>query len=182
MKDPVFKIKVEEESASYGRFSIEPLEQGYGQTLGNSLRRVLLTSLSGSAITGVMIEGVKHQFSTIPGVKEDVGELILNIKKIRLTVESDEQVTLTLTKTGPGVFTAGDIDAPAGVTICNPELVLGTLSDKKSTVSMQFQAQKGFGYQAVEDKREGAIGMIPVDALYSPIVRVNYKVEATRVG
>jgi len=182
MTEPTFKIKNDQESTSYGRFTIEPLEQGYGQTLGNSIRRVLLTSLPGSAITSIAIEGVKHQFSTVPGLKEDVNELILNIKKIRLIVQGDEMVNLSLTKTGPGEVTAEDIEVPAGVTIVNPELVLGTLADKKSTLTMQMTARRGYGYEPVEQKHEGAIGTIPVDALYSPVLRVNYKVESTRVG
>lgn len=182
MNNPIFITKVDHETPSFGRFIIEPLEQGYGQTLGNSLRRVLLTSLPGSAITTVAIEGVKHQFSTFSGLKEDIGEVILNVKKIRLIVTGDEQVTLSLNKTGPGEITAGDIEVPAGVSIVNPELVLGTLADKKSTVSIQFTANRGYGYAPVEEKFEGAIGTIPVDALYSPILRVNYRVEATRVG
>jgi DNA-directed RNA polymerase subunit alpha len=182
MTEPTFKIKVDQEDNSYGRFTIEPLEQGYGQTLGNSIRRVLLTSLPGSAITSISIEGVKHQFSTVPGLKEDVNELILNVKKIRLVVHGDEVVNLSLNKTGPGEVTAGDIEVPTGVTIANPELVLGTLADKKAVISMQMTAQRGYGYAPVEEKHDGAIGTIPVDALYSPVLRVNYKVESTRVG
>lgn len=182
MNNPVFTIKADHETPSFGRFIIEPLEQGYGQTLGNSLRRVLLTSLPGAAITSVAIEGVKHQFSTLPGLKEDIGEFILNIKKIRLVVPGDEEVQLSLNKTGPGVVTAGDIEVPAGVSIVNPELVLGTLSDKKTDISIQFTAKRGYGYVPVEEKFDGAIGTIPVDALFSPILRVNYRVEATRVG
>lgn len=182
MTEPTFKIKADQETNSYGRFTLEPFDQGYGQTLGNSIRRVLLTSLPGSAITSIAIEGVKHQFSTVPGLKEDVNELILNIKKIRLIVQGDEVVTLSLNKTGPGEITAGDIEVPTGVTIVNPELVLGTLADKKATISMQMTAQRGFGYEPVEQKHDGAIGTIPVDALYSPVLRVNYRVESTRVG
>ncbi len=182
MVEPSFTIKVEAEKSGYGRFSIEPLEQGYGQTLGNSLRRVLLTSLPGAAITSIKIEGVKHQFSTIPGMKEDVVEFILNLKKVRLNVEGSDNVTLTLSKTGPGEIVAGDIEVPAGVTIVNPELVLATLADKKAEVDMQLIVTRGFGYVSVDDKREAEIGTIPVDALFSPIARVNYRVEATRVG
>lgn len=182
MNDPVFKIKTDEETDLFGRFIIEPLEQGYGQTLGNSLRRVLLSSLPGSAITSITVEGVKHQFSTLAGLKEDMGEFILNIKKIRLIIDSDEEVSLSLNKTGPGEVTAGDIEVSAGVTIVNPELVLGTLADKKAVLNMQLTAKRGYGYVPVEEKQDGAIGMIPVDALYSPILRVNYRVEATRVG
>lgn len=182
MFDPTFTFKIDEETATFGRFVIEPLEQGYGQTLGNSIRRVLLTSLPGSAITAVKIDGVKHQFSTHPGLKEDVTMLILNIKKIRLHIDSDEEVTFSLSKSGPGEVTAADITVPAGVTIANPELVLGTLADKKSTLNIEFTARKGYGYVAVEEKQDMPLGVIPVDALYSPIHRVNYRVEATRVG
>jgi len=182
MADPHFQIKVEHEKPGYGKFALEPLEQGYGQTLGNSLRRVLLTSLPGAAITAVKIEGVKHQFSTIAGLKEDVVELILNIKKIRLHVDGDQQVTMKLSKTGPGEVTAGDIEEAAGVTIANSDLVLGTLADKKSHLEMELTVSKGFGYASVEDTREEALAVIPIDALYSPITRVNYRVEATRVG
>jgi DNA-directed RNA polymerase subunit alpha len=182
MNEPTFTIKADQETSSYGRFILEPFEQGYGQTLGNSLRRVLLTSLPGSAITSIAIEGVKHQFSTVPGLREDVNELILNIKKIRLIIQGDEAVTLSLAKTGPGEVTAGDIEVPAGVTIVNPALILGTLADKTSILSMQMTAKRGYGYEPVEHKHDGAIGTIPVDALYSPVLRVNYKVESTRVG
>ena len=182
MADPNFSIKTEVEEKAYGRFFIEPLAQGYGQTLGNSLRRVLLTSLSGAAITSVKIEGVKHQFSTLAGLKEDIVELLLNVKKIRLTIESGEKVTLKLTKKGPGEVTAGDIEAPAGVTIVNPELVLGTLADKKSELVMELTAETGFGYVTADEHHVDEVGVISVDSLYSPISRVNYRVEATRVG
>jgi DNA-directed RNA polymerase subunit alpha len=175
-------MKTETEIQGYGKFSIEPLTQGYGQTLGNSLRRVLLTSLSGSAITSVKIEGVKHQFSTLPGLKEDILELILNVKKIRLSIEGSEAVSMKLSKKGPGEFTAGDIEVPAGVVIVNPELVLGTLADKKSEIDITFTAGKGFGYMTAEELAVSEIGVIPVDALFSPVVRVNYRVDATRVG
>jgi DNA-directed RNA polymerase subunit alpha len=182
MADPNFSIKTEVEEKAYGRYSIEPLAQGYGQTLGNSLRRVLLTSLSGAAVTSVKIEGVKHQFATLPGLKEDIVELLLNVKKIRLTIEGDESVKMKLSAKGPGIVKAGDIEAPAGVTIVNPNLVLGTLADKKTSLDIEFTAQKGFGYVTVDEQHLDEIGVIALDALYSPIVRVNYRVEATRVG
>ena len=182
MIDPTFKIKADVENNDYGKFSIEPLEQGYGQTLGNSIRRVLLSSLPGSAVTSVRIEGVKHQFSTIPGMKEDVVEFLLNLKKIRLTIDGDKPVTLSLSKKGPGVVRAGDIEAPAGVTVVNKDLVLGTLSDKKSSLEGEITAEKGYGYVSTEEKHIDEIGRIPLDALYSPVSRVNYRVEATRVG
>jgi len=182
MSEPNFSIKTEVEEKNFGRYSIEPLAQGYGQTLGNSLRRVLLTSLSGNAIKTVKIEGVKHQFATLPGLKEDVVELLLNVKKIRLMLEGSESATMTLVKHGPGVVTAGDIEVSAGVTIMNPDLILGTLADKKSVLDMQFTVQKGFGYMTADEQHNDEIGVIPLDALYSPIIRVNYRVEATRVG
>ncbi len=182
MIEPNFQIKTEVEERGYGVFVIEPLEQGYGQTLGNSLRRVLLASLSGSAITSVKIAGVKHQFSTVGGLKEDVTELILNLKKVRLAVEGSDTVTLTLSKKGPGPVTAGDIEAPAGVTIVNPDLVLGTLADKKVSLELTATVERGYGYVQAEEKHLDTVGVIPMDALFSPIVRVNYRVEATRVG
>lgn len=182
MSEPNFSIKTEVEEKNFGRYSIEPLVQGYGQTLGNSLRRVLLTSLSGNAITSVKIEGVKHQFATLPGLKEDVVELLLNVKRIRFMLEGADTATMTLVKHGPGIVTARDIEVPAGVTITNPDVVLGTLADKKSILDMQFTVQKGFGYMTADEQHNDEIGVIPLDALYSPIIRVNYRVEATRVG
>jgi DNA-directed RNA polymerase subunit alpha len=183
MTDPIFHTHIVSETASYGTFVIEPLDQGYGQTLGNSLRRVLLTSLEGSAITSVRIEGVKHQFSTIPGLKEDIVELVLNLKKVRLSLPvNEDSVELTVNKIGPGQVLAGDIQTPAGVVVTNPDFVLGTLADKKSVLNMTMTANKGFGYVTTDDKKSGVVGEIPMDALYSPIVRVNYRVEATRVG
>ncbi len=182
MIEPNFTIKTEIEKSDYGRFSIEPLTNGYGQTLGNSLRRVLLSSLEGAAITSVRIEGVHHQFSTIPGVKEDVVELLLNLKKVRLQLEGSEEAKLTLSKKGPGEIVAGDINATAGVTIVNPELVIGTLADSKAKVDMEMTVKKGLGYVPVEDSESDEHGLIPLDALYSPVQRVNYRVEATRVG
>lgn len=182
MIDPNFKIKSEVEKQDYGLFVVEPLEQGYGQTLGNSLRRVLLTSLPGAAITNVKIEGVGHQFTAIPGLKEDVVEFLLNLKKIRLVIPSEESVMLTLSKKGPGHVMARDIEAPAGVVIANPDLVLGTLADKKAMLVMEMKAEKGYGYIPSDEKRVEEIGRIPVSAFFSPITRVNYRVEATRVG
>jgi len=182
MDEPTFLIKPEIEEKSFGRFIIEPLTQGYGQTLGNSLRRVLLTSLSGAAVVSVKIEGVKHQFTTLPGLKEDIAELLLNVKKIRIKMEGVEEATLKISKHGPGVVTAGDIEAPAGVTIINPELVLGTLADKKSELVMECAVTRGYGYVITEEHRVDEVGVISIDSLFSPVVRVNYRVEATRVG
>lgn len=182
MIDPLFHIVGEDEKPGYGAFVIEPLEQGYGQTLGNSLRRVLLTSLPGAAVTSVKISGVKHQYSTIPGFKEDVVELLLNMKKIRFIVETDETVTLTLSKRGAGKIVAGDIEVPAGVTVVNPDLILGTIADAKGSLEAELTVEKGYGYVSIEEKHVNEVGRMPLDALFSPVSRVNYRVEATRVG
>lgn len=182
MADPTFHIKTQDEKPGFGKFVIEPLEQGYGQTLGNSLRRVLLTSLPGAAISSVKITGVKHQFSALEGMKEDVVEFLMNLKKVRLTIEGNEQVTMTISKKGPGEVLAGDINVPAGVTIVNPDLVLANLSDKKANLEAELTADRGFGYVSGDEKHLDEVGVIPMDSLYSPVTRVNYRVEATRVG
>lgn len=182
MTDPTFHITVDTEKPGFGKFGIEPLDQGYGQTLGNSLRRVLLSSLSGSAISSVKITGVKHQFSTLEGMKEDVVEFIMNLKKVRLTVDGDEPVKMTINKKGPGEVLAGDIDVPSGVTIVNPDLVLANLADKKASLEVELTADRGFGYMSADEKHVTEVGVIPIDSLYSPVTRVNYHVEATRVG
>lgn len=182
MTDPKFIIKHEVNESNYGKFIIEPLDQGYGQTLGNSLRRVLLTSLPGSAIISVKISGVKHQFSTVKGLKEDVVELIMKLKHVRLIINGDDEVSLSLTKKGKGEITANDIEAPAGVTVVNKDLVLGELSDKTSEIDIILKAKRGYGFETADERNIDEIGVIPLDALYSPIIRVNYKVEETRVG
>jgi len=182
MVDSNFQIKTEEERLGFGKFSIEPLEQGYGQTLGNSLRRVLLSSLSGSAIVSAKIEGVKHKFSALPGMKEDVVEFLMNLKKVRLTIESDEPATMTISKKGPGEVTAADIEAPAGVTIVNRDLILAHISDKKASLEVTLTAEKGMGYVSADERHYNEVGVMSVDSLFSPVVRVNYRVDATRVG
>lgn len=182
MTDPTFHIKTETEKPGFGRFIIEPLEQGYGQTLGNSLRRVLISSLQGSAISSVKIEGVKHQFSALAGMKEDVVEFIMNLKKVRLMIEGSETVTMTISKKGPGEVLAGDISVPAGVTIVNPDLVIANLSDKKAQLEVALTADRGYGYMSADEKHFNEVGVMPMDSLYSPVTRVNYRVEATRVG
>ncbi|MBI2029295.1 DNA-directed RNA polymerase subunit alpha [Candidatus Gottesmanbacteria bacterium] len=182
MNDPMFKVKTIEERADYGRFTIEPLEQGYGHTLGNSLRRVLLSSLKGAAITQVQFDNVKHSFSTIPGMKEDVVEFILNLKKIRLQLDSEKEYTIKLEVSGPKTVAASDLDLPAGVTILNKDQYLGTLNDKKTKVSAAIKAKSGYGYVPAEDQDKSEYGEINIDALFSPVKRVNYKVEETRVG
>lgn len=169
-------------SENKARFVLEPLEPGFGYTLGNSLRRTLLSSIPGAAVTSVRIDGVLHEFTTIPGVKEDVTEVILNIKGLVVSSELDEPVVLYLRKQGPGVATAADIQPPAGVEIHNPDLHIATLNDK-GRLEMELVVERGRGYvSAVQNKQAGQeIGRIPVDSIYSPVLKVTYKVEATRV-
>ncbi|HVF05191.1 MAG TPA: DNA-directed RNA polymerase subunit alpha [Frankiaceae bacterium] len=164
------------------RFVIEPLEPGFGYTLGNSLRRTLLSSIPGAAITSIRIDGVLHEFSTVPGVKEDVTDLILNLKELVVSSESDEPVVMYLRKQGPGEVSGADIAPPAGVEIHNPELHLATLN-KKGKLEIEMTVERGRGYvSAVQNKQPGAeIGRIPIDSIYSPVLKVTYKVEATRV-
>src|ERR1700732_4365722 len=164
------------------RFMIEPLEPGFGYTLGNSLRRTLLSSIPGAAVTSIRVDGVLHEFTTVPGVKEDVTDLILNIKQLVVSSEHDEPVVMYLRKQGPGVVTAADIAPPAGVEVHNPELVLATLNGK-GKLEMELTVERGRGYvSAVQNKQSGQeIGRIPVDSIYSPVLKVTYKVEATRV-
>lgn len=182
MFEPNFKIITEEERKDYGRFSIEPLDQGFGETLGNALRRVLLTSLPGAAVTSVKINGVKHQFSTLYGLSEDIVELILNIKKIRFSLPDNNAVKVTLDVHGPKEVTASDLKVPAGVTVANPDLHLGTLVDNKSKLEVEMNVEAGYGFVPAEEQSSGTIGLIPLDAVFTPILRVNFKVEATRVG
>lgn len=182
MFDPTFSIKAQKETADYGKFIIEPLEQGYGHTLGNALRRVLLTSLPGAAVTQVKITGVRHQFSTQEGLKEDIVELILNIKQIRFKYKGEKPVKIKLDAQGPGEVKAGDIKTPAEVEIVNPEHVIGRLADKKSRLKIEMVVEKGFSYLPAGERKSDTLGIIPVDASFTPVKRVNYKVEATRVG
>ncbi|PFG40451.1 DNA-directed RNA polymerase subunit alpha [Georgenia soli] len=164
------------------RFVIEPLEPGFGYTLGNSLRRTLLSSIPGAAVTSIRIDGVLHEFSTVPGVKEDVTEIILNIKNVVVSSENDEPVVMYLRKQGPGVVTAGDITPPAGVEVHNPDLHIATINSK-GKLEIELTVERGRGYvSAVQNKSaDSEIGRIPVDSIYSPVLKVTYKVEATRV-
>jgi len=182
MIDPNFVIKSEVDKPGYGMFVMEPLEQGYGHTLGNSLRRVLLTSLPGSSITSIKVGGVSHQFSTLAGLKEDIVELILNLKKVRLAVATGETAVLKLSKKGMGAVTAGDFEVPAGVTIVNPDLVIANLTDKKAELELEANVETGYGYVQADERKVDEVGRIPMDSLFSPVVRVNYRVDATRVG
>lgn len=176
------EIQTEKETADFGKFIIEPLDQGYGHTIGNALRRVLLSSLPGGAITQVKIAGVRHQFSGVAGMSEDIVELILNLKKVRLQITDDKPVKLNLEVKGPKVVTAGDIEKAAGCQIVNPDLVIAHLADSKAKLSARLVAEAGSGYSLAEERKTGEIGVIPIDANFSPIIHANYKVEATRVG
>lgn len=168
---------------SYGKYIVEPLERGYGTTLGNSLRRVLLSSLPGTAVTSVKIAGIQHEFSTIPGVKEDVTEIVLNIKGIIFKLHSDGPKTVYIEASGEGEVKAGDIKADSEVEVLNPELHIATLGSD-GYLSMEMVVDHGRGY-VVAEKNKGTqqiIGTIPVDSIYSPVLKVNYTVENTRVG
>ena len=168
---------------SYGSFTAEPFEHGYGTTIGNSLRRVLLSSLEGAAITTVRIEGVQHQYSTLPGVVEDVTDIILNIKQIRVRLHTEGPKILKIDRRTRGEVTAGDIQADPDVEIVNPELHIATLNEDL-TFAVEMQARRGRGYATAEEntKDEHEIGVIPVDSLFSPVKRVSYRAEDTRVG
>ena len=164
------------------RFVIEPLEPGFGYTLGNSMRRTLLSSIPGAAVTSIKIEGNAHEFSTLPGVVEDVTEIILNVKELVLSSEEDEPVVMYLRKAGAGAVTAADIAPPAGVEIHNPELHIATLGEN-GKIDMELVVERGRGYVSAAQNKgvDSEIGRIPVDSIYSPVLKVTYKVEATRV-
>ncbi len=169
--------------SSYGKYIIEPLERGYGTTLGNSLRRVLLSSLPGTAVTSIRINGVQHEFSTIPGVKEDVTEIVLNVKSIIARLHSEGAKTVYIEAVGEGVVTAGDIKTDAEVEILNPEQPIATL-EPDGALSMELTFDHGRGYVSADKNKnpQTAIGTIPVDSIYTPVLKVNYSVENTRVG
>ena len=170
--------------ASYGKYVIEPLERGYGTTLGNALRRIMLSSLPGTAATSIKIAGVQHEFSTIPGVKEDVTEIVLNVKSLLTKLHCEGTKTVYIEATGPCEVTAGDIKSDAEVEVLNPELHLATL-DVGATLSMEITLSHGRGYVSADRnkaQRPGVIGVIPIDSIYTPVYKVNYTVENTRVG
>ena len=164
------------------RFEVTPLQEGYGVTLGNALRRVLLSSLEGAAVTSIQITGVFHEFSTIENVKEDVTQIVLNIKKLRLRSFARHALTLKLVKRGAGPVTAADIAESADIEIVNPDLVLLTLDSDSGSIEMDLTVETGMGYRPAEHTEDMPIGVVPVDAIFSPVRRVNYTVEKTRVG
>jgi len=172
-------------SETFGRFTAEPFERGFGTTVGNSLRRILLSSLEGAAVTSVKIKGAPHEFTSLEGVQEDVTDIILNVKNMVVSLEGDEPKTMRLQAEGPGEVTCDLIEADTSVTIHNPDLVLATLT-KQVDFDMEFTVEKGRGYVPASEQYEAEgdqeVGVIPVDAIYSPVTRVRYKVEDTRVG
>lgn len=178
----MFTVKTEQESENFAQIVLEPLEAGFGHTLGNGLRRVLLTSLRGAAVTSVKIDGVSHQFSTIEGVMEDVIEIILNVKKIRLQINGDKPVKLTVKASGKKEVKAGDFEIEGDGKIVTPDQVVATLTDAKSKLNMEMVALTGKGYSVAEERKVEEVGVIAVDALFSPVTAVNYTVDPTRVG
>ncbi|MBW3569379.1 DNA-directed RNA polymerase subunit alpha [Candidatus Parcubacteria bacterium] len=177
-------VKIEEHSDQSATFAIEPLHSGYGMTLGNSLRRVLLSSISGAAITSFKVEGASHEFTTIPNVKEDIVEIILNLKGVRFRVFSDEPQTIRLSKKGEGAVTAKDIAGNADVEIVNPHHAIATIDNSKGSIEMDIVVEKGRGYRVIDEYGDRKIlaDMIAIDSIFSPVQRVRYRVENTRVG
>lgn len=180
---PNIKCLEADDENNYAKFVCEPLERGYGITIGNSLRRILLSSLPGSAITSVKIEGVLHEFTTVPNVVEDVPEIIINLKNVRLKLDKNEEKTLRINFDGPGEVTAGDIETDGSVEVLNPDLHIATVSEGGHLV-IEMTADMGRGYNTAEKnkKQEQAIGVLPIDSIYTPVKKVNYSVENTRVG
>lgn len=183
MVEPNFKIKEEQLTPDFGEFLIEPLEPGYGHTLGTALRRALLISIPGVAVTSVKISGAKHRFSTIPGLKENIVDLLLNIKGLNLKLlNSKDQSVIRLSVKGQTRITGKDLELSEDVEIANPDHYIGTLGDKKGKLDMELTVERGYGYSLAEERRTNALGVIPTDAIYSPVKRVNFTVSATRVG
>ncbi len=176
------KIEVVQAAENYGRFKIEPLDPGYGHTLGNALRRVLLSSIPGSAITRIKLDGVFHEFSTLEGVKEDVTEIVLNVKGIRLRSYAERPIKLFLSRRGPGVVRASDMELPSNVELSNADHYICTLDSEETRLELEMTVERGRGYIAADQRDALPIGEIPIDAIFTPIPRVNYVVENTRIG
>ncbi|OGM33367.1 DNA-directed RNA polymerase subunit alpha [Candidatus Woesebacteria bacterium RIFCSPHIGHO2_01_FULL_44_21] len=179
--DPIFEIKEKEQKDNYAKFEIGPLAAGYGDTIGTALRRVLISSLKGAAITSVRIQGVQHQFSTLKGMKEDVLDFLLNLKRVRFEYKGDEKATVSLSVKRPGEVKAADLVVPANVRVANPDLVLANLADG-SSLNAEMSVATGVGYIMADELEREGVGAIPLDARFSPVERVIIKVEETRVG
>lgn len=183
MNNATFAVKEVTSTNDYGEFVIEPLDPGYGYTIGNALRRVLYTSIPGAAVTSIKISGVKHKFSTVPGLKENVVDLILNIKELNLRLfDSKESATVKLSVTGPKEVTSADLQMSDGVEVVNKDQYLGSLAANKSKLEMELIVERGMGFSLAEERRSTGVGMIPTDAIFTPVKRVTYAVESTRVG
>src|SRR5438552_9544315 len=176
------RIDCTSHSATHGRYEIEPLEEGYGVTLGNALRRILLSSLPGAAITAVRIDGIRHEFSDIPHVREDVTEFMLNLKRVRLRYVGNEPIQIELDVAGAREVTAGDVTVPTQVEIVNPDQYLLTINDDDATVHAELTVERGKGYAPIDQRENLDIGTIPIDAIFAPVRRANYVIERTRVG
>jgi DNA-directed RNA polymerase subunit alpha len=183
IEKPTIECFYSDENKDYGKFVVEPLERGYGTTLGNSLRRILLSSLPGAAVTSVKIDGILHEFSTIPGVKEDVTEIILNLKKLAVRINGENSKRVIINAVGPKVVTAGDIISDSDLEIFNPDLHIATL-EENATLVMEINISRGRGYVPAEQNKTESmpIAVIPVDSIYTPVRKVNFSVENTRVG
>jgi len=175
------KIEYQANTQNYGQFNIGPMNKGYGTTIGLALRRVLLSSLPGAAITSARVSGVDHEFTVIPGAKEDMMIFLLNLKKVRLELHTDDPVRMSVSARGKSIITAGDIETPADAEIVNPELQLLTLDTLDSDLQIEMVAEKGVGYSPAEERKDLPIGTIPVDAIFSPVVRVSNVVEPARI-
>ncbi len=177
-----FHLKTLKKTATFGHFELSPLVGGFGHTMGNSLRRTLLITIPGSAITKIQVDGATHLFTTLPGVKEDLVEISLNLKKIKFAYPNSEPVTLTLNKKGKGVVTAADIQDSAVCKVANPEQVIATLTDDKAHLKMDLTVERGVGYTMAREQKSDVIGEIILDASFTPVTSVNYEVEPTRLG
>ena len=177
-----FNVKTVKTEEKYGKFELSPLVGGFGHTLGNSLRRVLLVTIPGAAITKIRIDGANHLFTTLPGVKEDLVEVSLNLKKIKFAYNKDEPIVLNLEKKGPGVVTAADIIDNDLCKVSNPEQVIATLADNKSSLNISLTVERGVGYTLAKEQRTDVVGEIILDASFTPVIKTNYTVEPTRLG
>jgi DNA-directed RNA polymerase subunit alpha len=178
-----FKVKEMTLAPDFGEFVIEPLEPGYGHTIGNALRRVLYTSIQGAAVTSVRITGVKHKFSTLPGLKENIVDLLLNIKDLNLKLEgSKDSATIKLSAKGTKKITAADLESTDGVEVVDKEQYIGSLSGDKAKLDMELTVEKGYGFSLAEERRASTLGVMTIDAVFTPVRRVTYEVSATRVG
>lgn len=182
MIKPNFKLTTVNQDGNFAQIEIEPLEKGFGHTLGNALRRVLLTALEGAAATNVHVEGVNHQFTTLSGLQEDIVAFIINVKGVYFKLDTDGPATAKIDVKGKKEIKASDIECPAGVTVLNPDHVLGVLTSDKSKLKAQITINHGFGYVPAEENATQEVGVIPLDSVYTPVVAASYTVESTRVG